>query len=134
MRIRRVTAAEIYEMIVDHAKLSEERNDVHQQPYKHDFFLIFRLAFANKLCGTKVPKPSASKRKKATSIQKAVIDEEVIEQLLRKTLRKTDDNSTIIQALRDWWEAWTYAWDHHPNKSPFYRKRPVSHPVKSGCK
>ena len=80
--------------------LRNMRGSIYQEPYKGDFFRLFREAYRNGYCDVASPRPFTGD---------ALSD--IIEQ--RWQLGEQKQRYSLMEKLFDMWDEWRYAWDHY---------------------
>ena len=132
-KYHRTTVAAVNDQILEYCRRIDNgmMSDWHSGEYKRDYFQIFRNAYVNNLSGQRAKQrfEKARKRKKSVSANKFIVCGEFIGDVLsvKWPSASQKDHQLMVRDLKEWWDEWTYAWDHHPGHipRPYLRKAPA---------
>lgn len=117
--------AESLTLLSDILEYLELNKDVSlaQEPYKHDFFSIFSRAFRAGYCTVGRRLDRTAREYIACDFQRPIINGTAIREFLvgKQWIERGDESSNrylMTEAIRKWWDEWTYAWENCPSRPP----------------
>jgi len=116
MTAKQLTAPQVYKRILDYCNdRVHGTGGVHtQEPYKHDFFMIFVEAYHHCRGSADFNRRQAKLKRKKLVFREHVVTKEGIRDHLAEWLKENPSQGVMVDELSCWWDEWLYAWCRFP--------------------